>query len=86
MGRYEFAGDEYFSVSDGYYRLAGALFWEKAFFKRFFAMQFKRTCIPDGPKIGSVSISPRGDLRMPTDASSKMFLEELNEIEKNLTE
>ena len=49
-------------------------------------MQFKRTCIPDGPKIGSVSISPRGDLRMPTDASSKMFLEELNEIEKNLTE
>lgn len=60
--------------------------WEKAFFKRFFAMQFKRTCIPDGPKIGSVSISPRGDLRMPTDASSKMFLEELNESEKNLTE
>lgn len=60
--------------------------WEKAFFKRFFAMQFKRTCIPDGPKIGSVSISPRGDLRMPTDASSKIFLEELNEIEKNLTE
>jgi NAD+ synthase (glutamine-hydrolysing) len=42
--------------------------WLKVFLKRFFAMQFKRSCIPDGPKVGSINLSPRGDWRMPSDA------------------
>ncbi len=51
--------------------------WERVFYKRFFAQQFKRSCLPDGPKVGSVAISPRGDLRMPSDACSRIWLEEL---------
>lgn len=47
------------------------------FFKRFFSQQFKRSCLPDGPKVGSVSLSPRGDWRMPSDASVAMWLEDL---------
>ncbi|MBO4927721.1 MAG: NAD(+) synthase [Clostridiales bacterium] len=47
----------------------------KKFFKRFFSQQFKRSCLPDGPKVGSVSLSPRGDWRMPSDASSALWLE-----------
>ena len=51
--------------------------WLTLFLKRFFANQFKRSCLPDGPKVGSVSISPRGDWRMPSDASVAAWLEEL---------
>lgn len=51
--------------------------WLKVFFRRFFAQQFKRSCLPDGPKIGSVALSPRGDLRMPSDASGEIWLENL---------
>ena len=47
------------------------------FFKRFFSQQFKRSCLPDGPKVGSVSLSPRGDWRMPSDASVKLWLKDL---------
>lgn len=54
--------------------------WLKTFIKRFFAQQFKRSCIPDGPKVGSVTLSPRGDFRMPSDASSKIWLDDLNNI------
>jgi NAD+ synthase (glutamine-hydrolysing) len=50
--------------------------WLTTFLRRFFAQQFKRSCLPDGPKVGSVSLSPRGDWRMPTDASSAMWLNE----------
>ena len=50
--------------------------WLTTFLRRFFAQQFKRSCLPDGPKVGSVSLSPRGDWRMPTDASSAMWLKE----------
>ena len=49
--------------------------WLKVFIRRFFSQQFKRSCLPDGPKVGSVSLSPRGDWRMPTDASSALWLE-----------
>ena len=49
----------------------------KKFFKRFFSQQFKRSCLPDGPKVGSVSLSPRGDWRMPSDASVKLWLDDL---------
>lgn len=55
--------------------------WLKIFFKRFFSQQFKRSCMPDGPKVGSVNLSPRGDWRMPSDASPEIWLKQLEEIE-----
>jgi NAD+ synthase (glutamine-hydrolysing) len=55
--------------------------WLNVFFRRFFAQQFKRSCLPDGPKIGSVSLSPRGDWRMPSDASCEIWLKELANLE-----
>ncbi len=54
--------------------------WLKIFYRRFFAQQFKRSCLPDGPKIGSVAVSPRGDLRMPSDASCAVWERELEEL------
>ena len=54
--------------------------WLKTFFKRFFAQQFKRSCLPDGPKVGSVVLSPRGDWRMPSDASSSLWIEECERL------
>lgn len=69
---------------EGVYDRATILKWEKIFFSRFFSQQFKRSCLPDGPKVGSVALSPRGDWRMPSDASSRLWLEELAEIEKTL--
>ena len=50
------------------------------FFKRFFTQQFKRSCLPDGPKVGSVSLSPRGDWRMPSDASVALWMEDLKQL------
>lgn len=55
--------------------------WMKVFYRRFFSQQFKRSCLPDGPKVGSVAVSPRGDLRMPSDASSRLWLDELEKLE-----
>ena len=55
----------------------------KRFFTRFFTQQFKRSCLPDGPKVGSVSLSPRGDWRMPSDASAALWLEGLNDMEED---
>lgn len=54
--------------------------WLKVFIKRFFTQQFKRSCMPDGVKAGSISLSPRGDLRMPSDASYNIWIKELEEI------
>ena len=54
--------------------------WMKAFYRRFFTQQFKRSCLPDGVKVGSVCLSPRGDWRMPSDASGKVWLEELERL------
>ena len=51
--------------------------WLRSFYRRFFAQQFKRSCLPDGPKVGSVALSPRGDWRMPSDAAARLWLEEL---------
>lgn len=61
----------------GLYDEETILKWLKTFYRRFFSQQFKRSCLPDGPKVGSVALSPRGDLRMPSDASAKIWLEEL---------
>ena len=63
------------------YDRATILKWEKTFYRRFFAQQFKRSCLPDGPKVGSVSLSPRGDWRMPSDAVAALWLEELEGLE-----
>jgi NAD+ synthase (glutamine-hydrolysing) len=54
--------------------------WLRTFCRRFFAQQFKRSCLPDGPKVGSVSLSPRGDWRMPSDASSRLWLAQCDEL------
>ena len=56
--------------------------WLRVFMRRFISQQFKRSCLPDGPKVSSISVSPRGALRMPSDASAAVWLEELEEIEK----
>ena len=56
------------------------LYWLKNFYRRFFAQQFKRSCLPDGPKVGSVTLSPRGDWRMPSDAVNTVWMAELEEL------
>ena len=63
------------------YSRAVILKWLKSFYRRFFAQQFKRSCLPDGPKVGSVSLSPRGDWRMPSDAVARLWLEELEGLD-----
>ncbi len=86
----------YYMLRFGYspkkiYRLAAAAFegsydgktvkkWLGIFIRRFFASQFKRSCLPDGPKVGSVALSPRGDWRMPSDACRELWIKELEEI------
>ena len=55
--------------------------WLRTFFYRFFQQQFKRSCLPDGPKVGSVSLSPRGDWRMPSDAMANLWLNEIDKLE-----
>ncbi len=54
--------------------------WLQVFYRRFFSQQFKRSCLPDGPKVGSVALSPRGDLRMPSDAVSRIWMEEIERL------
>ena len=66
---------------DGIYDKETILKWLKTFYRRFFAQQFKRSCLPDGPKVGSVALSPRGDLRMPSDASARIWQDVLEKIE-----
>ncbi len=64
----------------GAYDDATILKWLRTFYRRFFAQQFKRSCLPDGPKVGSVGVSPRGDLRMPSDALATLWLAELDQL------
>lgn len=65
----------------GVYEDAFILKWLKTFCRRYFAQQFKRSCLPDGPKVGSAAVSPRGDLRMPSDASSALWMKEVEKLE-----
>ena len=62
------------------YDKATILRWLKKFYWRFFSQQFKRSCMPDGPKISLVSFSPRGDFRMPSDAKVKLWIDELEKL------
>ena len=65
---------------EGVYEREFILGWLKVFYRRFFAQQFKRSCLPDGPKVGSVALSPRGDWRMPSDASVRLWTDELEKL------
>lgn len=58
--------------------------WLSTFYRRFFSQQFKRNCLPDGPKVGSVAVSPRGDLRMPSDACNTVWMKDLEQLKKEL--
>jgi NAD+ synthase (glutamine-hydrolysing) len=60
--------------------------WMRVFYQRFFANQFKRSAMPDGPKVGSVALSPRGDWRMPSDASVALWQRDLTELETLVAE
>ena len=64
----------------GRYEPKVLLYWLRSFYRRFFAQQFKRSCLPDGPKVGSVTLSPRGDWRMPSDACSALWLAEVDAL------
>ncbi|MBQ7864320.1 MAG: NAD(+) synthase [Lachnospiraceae bacterium] len=85
MLRFGFAPKKIFRLAKhafvGEYEDAVILKWLKTFYRRFFSQQFKRSCLPDGPKVGSVGVSPRGDLRMPSDACVRLWLEELEGLE-----
>ena len=65
---------------DGEYDKETIFKWLETFCRRFFSQQFKRSCLPDGPKVGSVAVSPRGDLRMPSDACATLWMKELDQI------
>lgn len=66
---------------EGQYTNDEILKWLKVFYRRFFSQQFKRSCMPDGPKVGSINLSPRGDWRMPSDASANIWLKQLDAIQ-----
>lgn len=66
---------------DGEYDKETIFKWLETFCRRFFSQQFKRSCLPDGPKVGSVAVSPRGDLRMPSDACATLWLAQLETLE-----
>jgi NAD+ synthase (glutamine-hydrolysing) len=86
MLRFGYAPSKLFRMAEktfeGIYDIPTIYKWLRTFTWRFFAQHFKRTCLPDGPKVGSVAVSPRGDLRMPTDVSVNLWIQEL-EILKN---
>ncbi len=67
---------------EGSYSPEELLYWLENFYRRFFAQQFKRSCLPDGPKVGSVTLSPRGDWRMPSDAVAALWLDEIREMRR----
>ena len=64
----------------GVYDYATIRKWLQSFYRRFFAQQFKRSCLPDGPKVGTIAVSPRGDLRMPSDAAASLWVKEAEKL------
>lgn len=83
--RYGFSPKKIYNMAltafDGVYDAETIKKWLKICFRRFFTQQFKRSCMPDGPKVGSVGFSPRGDFKMPSDASFNIWMKEIDEIE-----
>ncbi len=86
--RYHFAPQKIFLLArlafGGRYRAEHLLQWMRIFYQRFFAYQFKRSCLPDGPKVGTVALSPRGDWRMPSDASIALWMEQIEQLTQQL--
>lgn len=84
MLRFGFAPDKIYYLAKqafaGEYDDETILKWLKTFCRRFFAQQFKRSCLPDGPKVGTVAVSPRGDLRMPSDACARLWMDCLEKL------
>ncbi len=84
MIRYGFRPRKIFRIAhyafSGAYDDATIIGWMRIFYKRFFAQQFKRSCLPDGPKVGSVALSPRGDWRMPSDIRATAWMAEIDEL------
>ena len=84
MLRFGFSPSKIFRIAcrafAGQYTKAVILRWLKTFYRRFFSQQFKRSCLPDGPKVGTVTLSPRGDWRMPSDASASVWLSEIEKL------
>lgn len=84
MLRFGFGPERLFMIAqkafDGVYTRVVIKKWLTTFIRRFFAQQFKRSCMPDGPKVGAISLSPRGDWRMPSDATAEMWLNILEEL------
>lgn len=84
MMRFGYAPSKIYRIAvrafEGSYDAQTVLKWLTTFYRRFFAQQFKRSCLPDGPKVGSVALSPRGDLRMPSDACVRAWMDELKKI------
>jgi NAD+ synthase (glutamine-hydrolysing) len=82
--RFQFAPRKVFLLARqafvGQYDAATLLRWMRVFYQRFFGQQFKRSAMPDGPKVGSVALSPRGDWRMPSDASPALWLAEIEAL------
>ncbi len=82
--RYGFSPKKIYRIAayafSGEYEAGEIRKWLTVFVRRFFSQQFKRSCLPDGPKVGSVAVSPRGDLRMPSDASAELWLKEIEEL------
>lgn len=85
MLRFQFTPEKIYRMAvkafDGAYEKDTILKWLKKFYWRFFSQQFKRSCLPDGPKVGSVAVSPRGDLRMPSDACVRVWMDQLERIQ-----
>ena len=71
---------------EGNYTKAEIIKWLKVFFRRFFSQQFKRSAMPDGPKVGAVGLSPRGDLHMPSDAHERAWMQEVEDMERELND
>ena len=80
LAKEAFQNEKYASCREGSYDDATIKKWMRTFFRRFFQQQFKRSCLPDGPKVGTVSISPRGDWRMPSDACATLWLQECDTL------
>ena len=84
MLKYNYSPSKIYRIAvtafEGEFDPEAILKWLKVFYKRFFSQQFKRSCMPDGPTIGSVSLSPRGSLRMPSDACVELWLQDLENI------
>ena len=86
MMRFGFAPSKIYRIAklafDGVYEKEIILKWLKKFYWRFFSQQFKRSCVPDSPKVGTVALSPRGDWRMPSDACVALWMKDLEQIEE----